>query len=291
MKDRLQKIADRLCSKFGLNRVRVGFAEEFTADDIKLYNFIFCSSFTFDTVVDNAGRWKTRKLREQLALIPKIENEELAKAKKNILWKEFITNPKQQSLAGMIVQKEVRILGAAIDICKAKFKDINVIAGIHKLKADELILAKGIANKMEQFHDVKGVVLQEFKDILKAIKGNVGKMPLIKGGASVFEQYVHETIHYILSKNGIKGDKGLGQANEAFGEGICTYLHFRFRWSRAWFFRMYLFGRGAVYKLWSKYFKFIFQNVPDREIGPLLKKNQKKYAFELAKGYKPPGLG
>ena len=80
----------------------------------------------------------------------------------------------------------------------------------------------------------------------------------------------------------------IGKNFEPFTEGLCTYLHRKFRPVHTFISLMYLFGRPE-YTKWAKYFKTRFATVKKSEIGHLLKRDLKeivKDIFRVLKGGK-----
>ncbi len=272
MKDKLQKIANRICAQFGLGRVELQFVEAFSKEDIKVYNFLLAPTKNFESILEKSPG--AEGLRRELALIPAIMKEELAKSKKDILWKEFVTNPTYKDLVFKIEEEDVRILEAAIGICASQWKNVTGIGQKLKLSQDEMAIAEGVANKMKEFH-AEGLVIEEFENIARLAKKHIGKMPLYEASGTDFEMYIHEVIHYVLYENGVY------TRINPFDEGLCTFVHRRFRRFMSWWRGIY--PKGDDYIYWENFFRVLFDKapghpmVPNREIGPLLRRDIKLY--------------
>ena len=272
MRDKLQELMDAFCKTYNLNRVKIPFItvpEKF----VKLYNFLFSPRISFLSIITESKR--RRALETELSEFKRLGEEALAEAKRRILWKEYI-NDKKSVGAAEFEKEDLKILEAAIKICDKKvLLDRNLISRRFKLSPEESDKAIEVAQRIGQFH-AEGEAIYEFKELRDLFYKFHGKLPLIKGDKD-FEKYVHEAIHFVLSHNSIQTP-----LNE-FDEGLCTYLHKRFRgWWHTW-----LMYRGNIYLEYARYFEHRLERIPDPSIGPFLRERYqqmlKKFEQHLAR--------
>ena len=101
-------------------------------------------------------------------------------------------------------------------------------------------------------------------------------MPLIEAKSSDLVHYEHEAIHYVLRRNGL-----WVAGYQKFNEGLCSFLHMRFRGKLATFGMYYPPAGRSDYRYWSKFFFRVFAKVPNGNIGPLLRRNLKNYLIQF----------
>jgi hypothetical protein len=255
MKDSLQRFAHEFCLKFGFSEVEVAFAEEFTKEDVKLYNFLMAPPNISEQVFQSpAGKL----LALRMAFLPKEAEEARIEAKKDFLWRKLLSNPKQRGYTAMIELESARVLKAAVDICERR--------NPQPLHPDEHERALIIARKISQYH-LEGRAIQMFRDLAEKVNrnipfNNVPKMPLFELDKNDLLAYEHEVIHYILYMNRCFTD------SNPFDEGLTTFLHIR-KSGAAATRGMYnpIFGGRGDYNQWSQFFFKIFANVQDGQIG------------------------
>lgn len=88
---------------------------------------------------------------------------------------------------------------------------------------------------------------------------------------------IHESIHYILSKNGIDFSGGM-EGLSPLDEGFCVFMHFRFNKHTG----LYKHDRSSLsvqYRRWAGFFGEVFKNTPDSEIIPTIRKIKDTYGI------------
>ena len=279
MEDKLQDLADKFCQRFRLKPVEIPFMAmprklfqiwEFLLPGVSFWKFVHAR--------------KKGKVERELQEAEKMGKVALAATKKRILWKYMIENKRINWGAGFIGPDTLLPLEAAIKICDGKLpNDRNLIK--QKFPGADVEDVVNIVNRIREHH-AKGMVIYEFRELHDFLNRElrrggriVKKLPLFEGD-KYLEKYFHEAIHFILIvPNGICD---FSEQHEVFDEGLCTYLHKRFRgwWHRFGTWRFY---RGHVYLQYEKYFKYRLDKIPDMEIGPFLKENLKALINECKK--------
>ncbi len=255
MKDKIQALANQFCAEFGFAAVKIPFTSELSQADINIYNYLLSPAII--------------QSPEEKHILDKL-NRLLAEGKHAAgiayAWKVA------GSLLGhtyKITESSAKLLRQAIEICERKEPK--------ELSRKELEATKEIAAKIGKFH-ASGRAAKVFKDLVELVTKNVGKMPLINAKPSNIEEYVHEAIHFVLAHNELMAD------DDRFNEGLCSFLHLRFRGDIA--MNMYRPpSMCANYLNWVPFFRNKFKNIQNQEIGPLLKANLSKYLREFRRRF------
>jgi len=253
VQDNLQNLANNFCKRFGLVEFKIPFTTAFSQADIVIYNHLFQPS---SVESDVAKKYAIEHIRNFNRLMRYGTYE----AAKGHLWEVANRTP---AFTAEITRGSVVLLRAAIEIREHG-------RTTQKLKKEELEAANEVARRIKQFH--KGA-MQLFKDLLDLITKNAGKMPLIDDPRYT-ETYIHEFIHYILNHNNIVGSC-------RFNEGLCTYMHIRFRGNSAMAsYRSF----SANYLKWVPFFRAEIGRFSDGQIGNVLRSNVRKLSAQFGKG-------
>jgi len=81
---------------------------------------------------------------------------------------------------------------------------------------------------------------------------------------------IHESIHYVLIKNGINFSDISGSISD-LDEGFCVFMHFRFN-KHIGFYKTGKDELTTDYRRWAGFFENLLKNVPDNEIISIIKK-------------------
>jgi hypothetical protein len=197
----------------------------------------------------------------------RLEKEDVAEAKKDILWRKYIYNPHAKEFVAEIEKENIRILEVAIKVCESKSassSNAQSISHSFGLSLPEAEKALEVIKRISIFH-AEGKAINEFHDLLRICKENPGAMPL----AEPFEeQYVHEAIHVILTKNGIYAYGPLNPGlSRAFDEGLCAYLHIRLRGKLRTFGQYF----RHEYQMYIPFFKNLLDTVSHQNVGGYVK--------------------
>jgi len=97
---------------------------------------------------------------------------------------------------------------------------------------------------------------------------------------------VHESIHYILEKNGINFQKhGLSPLDE----GFCVFLHLKFKKYSG----LYKYDNSSLtikYRFWASFFKELLRNIPNDKIISTIRKYPKNKLRKMMKKYEKKKL-
>lgn len=96
-----------------------------------------------------------------------------------------------------------------------------------------------------------------------------------------FSMMVHESIHYVLEKNGV--DFGTGGLSP-LDEGFCVFLHLRFGKSVG-LYRNDSSELAKKYRLWASFFRELLKSVPDKNIVKTIKTYPTKWLERMIKNY------
>jgi hypothetical protein len=245
MQDIIQELANKFCAEFRLAPTRIEFAIGFTRKTLNIYNFLLTPK---DILSSTERRWEFE--------LSKFAEKGRHDAMKDYLWRE-IAGTRMKGYVSQIEAKDVRILRAAIEICENKKP---------ALAGEELKTAQEIAGRIRKFH-AQGKAIKEFKGILALATAEVGKMPLLEAKLSDVEYYLHEAIHYILRANRLYTN------SQPFNEGLCSFLHMRFRGKFRTFGMYHLPTGRSDYMRWAKFFLEKFAKTPNEAIGAEIRKN------------------
>jgi len=247
MEENLQLLANQFCNYYYLKSVKILFTTEFTTAELNLFAFLLAP--------------EDKRTKTVLKIIEKAEMD----ARKDILWKELILNPRIRNFIPQFIDKEVELLGEAIKVCENK--------PIHS-SGERLKEINEIAERIKKFH-VEGKAIYEFRDLYRKIKKQPsGVMPLLVKDRGDLEKYIHEAIHFVLQGNGFHTE------NNPFWEGICTYMHKRWRGEVKTFSMYHGLGAPRHYNKWAKFFFEKFKNASPRIVGKLLRTNWRELESE-----------
>jgi len=164
-------------------------------------------------------------------------------------------------------------------------KSFNGTGGMGNIEMNDLIRLRNkitnadrnnkITNYLKHNEELSILLTNAYNKIVKENIVDTIPIPVSKGFFSFFKRgkltmMIHESIHYILSKNGIDFGGGI-EGLSPLDEGFCVFMHFRFN-KHIGFYKS---DRGELtiqYRRWAGFFANLLKNVPDSEIISTIRK-------------------